>query len=129
MLTFSGPYKLEETYFLAQGQSVQLGDYTLSLQKIEEGDSFTHDQPTPDLAQKARSAGSPRYIFVQASVTVGKGGKEAGALYPQVRIFAKRPDQLSLESDTIFSLGNELYATLHGLDQEDKAKLTVSVNP
>jgi cytochrome c-type biogenesis protein CcmF len=128
-VAFSGPYKFEREMLLAQGESVALGDFSIQLERITQGDSFDHDLH-PDEAKKARQESSPRYIYVETLLKASRAGQAVGSIRPEARIFAKRPDKLFLESDTLFTLGNELYATLHGLDGSgNKANLTLSLNP
>ena len=98
-IAFSGPYKTEVEVELAKGQSVEVGPYTATLKELYEG-------------RDGRGA----YTFLEAELTLSRGGRDIDTVSPQRRVFAKFGKQAFAEAATHPSLGNEFYATLLGLD-------------
>ncbi len=109
-VAFSGEYKLEKDYNIARGQSVQLGSYTITLNELYEGQAATFE-------------------FLEAELIVSKDNKILGQLSPQKRIYNKFPSQSFSEVGTLPSLLTEVYASLHGLDNNSRAVLRISLNP
>lgn len=117
-VAFSGPYQVQSTLELGKGESAQVGDYTITLNELYEGES--EKGPT----------GKPNYIFIEAELLVSDGsGKSLGKLSPQRRLYSNFEKQTYAEVSTRFSLGNELYSTLLSLDQQNRATLAVNINP
>ncbi len=116
-VAFSGPHQREFQLDLAKGESFKADEYTITLAEIYEGKSRTGVN------------GIPSYEFLEADLKVTKNGKPAGSLSPQLRIYATHQQQPFTEVDTIFSLGNELYATLSGLDNQNRVHVNLRVNP
>lgn len=109
-IAFSGPYKQEREVHLQQGESVTVGEYTFTFKQLYEGET------------KA-------YIFLESELSVSKNGKKIGTMTPQRRLYNKFRRSQFAEVATLPSLGNELYATLLGADQEGTIALKVSSNP
>ncbi len=109
-VAFSGPYKYEKDLTLGEGEVGILGKYQVKLEDATEGKQ-------------------PGYEYLQANVVIMKGNDLVGTLEPQKRIYTKFGRQQFAEAATIFSLGDELYASLLGVDEQGKMVLKVSVNP
>ena len=117
-VAFSGPYQLKHTLELARQQTGKVGEYTVLLNQLYEGES----QIGPN--------GKPNFHFLEAELFVtDKDGKFLGKLSPQRRLYANFENQTYAEVSTIFSLGKEIYATLLSVDENGKATLAVNVNP
>ncbi len=58
-----------------------------------------------------------------------KDGALIGKTSPQRRIYSNFDDRAYSEAATIFSLGNEFYATLLGVDANGRATLRLNVTP
>ena len=116
-VAFSGPYQLKHTLELERQQTGKVGEYSVLLNQLYEGES----QIGPN--------GKPNYIFWEAELLVSdKNGALLGTLAPQRRLYANFEDQTYAEVSTIFSLGKEIYAVLLNI-HEGKATLSVNVNP
>ena len=115
-VAFSGPYQREFDLDMSKGQTFQADEYTLTLTEVYEGKSRTGFN------------GVPSYEFLEAELLVVKNQKAIGVLAPQLRMYATHSNQPFTEVATLFSLGNELYATLSGLD-DGKVHITLRVNP
>ncbi len=76
----------------------------------------------------ARMVGA-HFDFLEAEIQIGKDGKTLGVVSPQRRIYTKFPQQAFAESATLFSLSDEFYASLLGLDSEQRAVLRLSSHP
>ncbi len=109
-VAFSGPYKVGEDLALLPGESKTLDGYDIKLSRMFQGNG-------------------PGYEFLEAELEVSHGKDQIGIMAPQFRTYAKYPDQGFAEAYTLFSLGDELYATLHSQDDEGRYVLHVSVNP
>ena len=109
-IAFSGPYKLEHDHAFAPGDSLQLGGMTVTLKELLEGTQ-------------------PGYHFLEARLEVRRDGKLIGELAPQQRIYDKFGSMRFTEVDVIPGLGNEVYASLLGLDQNERAYVKVSLEP
>ncbi len=110
-VAFSGPYKIEKDILLSKGESAQVGNYTVGLVDVAEGRTKTYD-----------------YLEARLQVT-DKDSVLQGVLAPQMRIYNNFSGMKFSEVGTIFSLGNEFYASLLGIDHNNKATLRVSINP
>lgn len=109
-VAFSGPYKTEASLTLAPNQKGTVGKYEVVLNTLQVG----------------KGAG---FDFLEAELTVSKNGSTVAVLKPQRRIYAKWNQMQFAEASTSFSLGNELYASLLGVDDQSRARVLVSVNP
>lgn len=109
-VAFSGPYKIEEDLLLAKGGKGMVGGYEVTLVDLADGQQ-------------------PGYDYIEARLQVMKNGVLVGLLAPQRRMYTKFGNQQFSEVGTVFSMGNELYASLLGLDQQHRITVKVSVNP
>ncbi len=110
-VAFSGPYKVEKDLVLSKGESAVVGSYTVGLVDVVEGRTKTYD-------------------FMEARLQVTDGDNVLqGVLTPQMRIYNNFSNMKFSEVGTVFSLGNEFYASLLGRDMNGQATLRVSVNP
>jgi cytochrome c-type biogenesis protein CcmF len=115
-VAFSGPYKQEADLVLGVNDTGRVGAYEVRLTKIADGEA-------------------PGYHFLQARLEVFKEGKRVGEVAPERRIYAKFGRQQYTEVDTVFSLGDEVYASLVGLTeavrpgQEARVTVKISVHP
>ena len=129
-IAFSGPFKVEERITLSPGQAAHFNGYTIELLHIRSGDAYDH-------MRGAKSGGhtvdtpdaDPAYVYVEAELRVSRTGKPAGILRPQARLYKKTPDRPFMKIDTLFSLGNELYASLQEVDEKGLVFVTISDNP
>jgi len=115
-VAFSGPYKEEADFVLGANETGRVGAYEVRLTKVADGER-------------------PGYHFLMARLDVYKEGAKVGELAPERRIYDKFSRSQYAEIDTIFSLGNEVYASLLGLEsaikpgEEPRVTLRVSVHP
>ena len=109
-IAFSGPYKIEKDLILKQGESAQLGAYTVTLNTVSVGQG-------------------PGYQFLEGELHISLDGKPLGVLAPQRRIYDKWSRMQFAEAATLFSPGNELYASLLAIDEQENVQFRVSVNP
>ena len=110
-VSFSGPYKIEKELLLAKGQSMTVGNYTVGLVDLVEQDN-------------------PVYASLEARIQVNnEDNKLMGLLAPQLRIYNNFDSMRFSEVGTIFSLGNEFYASLLGVDSKDRVTIRISINP
>lgn len=117
-VAFSGPYQNSHELLLTRQQPVAAGKYRVMLNEMYEGES----QVGPD--------GRPNFIFLEAELLVtDSDGNYLGTLSPQLRQYSNFSNQRFTEVSTRFSLGNELYATLHGVDQQFRASVMFNINP
>ncbi len=117
-VAFSGVY--QETYelTLSKGQSARIGNYAVRLEEF-----YQNAAPIP-------GAAPPAFKFVEADLTVfSKDNEPIGSLMPQRRWYASHERQPHAEVSTLFSLGNEIYATLLQVDPQRRASLLIHVNP
>lgn len=111
-IAFSGPYKIEKEFVLAQGESAVIDDYTITFT------SMVQDGDIGDIKLRAT-----------ATLEVSQDGKLLGVMKPDKRIYKNYDRQQFAEVGTVFSLGDEVYSTLLGLTEDDKASFKVSINP
>ncbi|WP_285907492.1 heme lyase CcmF/NrfE family subunit [Pseudodesulfovibrio pelocollis] len=110
-IAFSGPYKVEHEYVMDEGDTVVLEGYEITYVSVAE-------DSTPQFRARAT-----------AVLEVSKDGRVLGQMRPEKRIYVNFERQQFAEADTVFSLGNELYATLLGFTEDHKASFKLSVNP
>lgn len=108
-IAVSGPYQFAREAVLTPGQSTDMGGYTLTYEGMEERQNEA-------------------MILVEARVRVEKDGQAVGTLTPQRRLYHNF-EQPFAEVSTVFSLGNEVYATLLGVTREGSASLKFSLHP
>ncbi len=110
-VALSGPFKDEaQDVAIGVGQKSNLGGYDFLLKELNMGEASG-------------------YQFLEAVLEVSKNGKVLGVVSPQQRIYANFPRQTFLESDTLPSLGNEVYASVFGVDEKERAVLNLSLHP
>jgi cytochrome c-type biogenesis protein CcmF len=114
-VAFSGPYMQEADLVLGVHETDKLGAYELRLTEIADGEQ-------------------PGYHFLLARLEVFKEGNKVGELAPERRIYEKFARQQFAEVDTVFSLGNEIYASLLGMEptkpgQAQRVTVKVSIHP
>ncbi|MDL2267611.1 cytochrome c biogenesis protein CcsA [Desulfovibrio sp. OttesenSCG-928-G15] len=117
-VAFSGPYQQQYTLEMGRKQEAGAGKYRIVLNELYEGSSQINE------------AGDPNFHFLEAELLVAnEQGEVLGKLAPQRRVYANFENQAYAEVDTLFSLGNEVYATLLGVDKANRATIAVNVNP
>ncbi|MDR0466310.1 MAG: cytochrome c biogenesis protein CcsA [Deltaproteobacteria bacterium] len=114
-VAFSGAYKQEADLVLGVNETGRVGAYEVRLTKLGDGEA-------------------PGFHFLAAELEVLYDGKTVGALTPERRMYEKFGSRQFAQADTIFSLGNEVYASLLGLEpaksgRESRATVKVSVHP
>lgn len=109
-VAFSGPYKQEGDLLLAKGDKGNVGAYEITLIDIVDGVQ-------------------PGFDFIEGRLEIRKDNVVVGLLAPQRRIYDKFGNQQFSEVDTVASLGNELYASLLGLDTQHRLTVKFSVHP
>lgn len=110
-IAFSGPYKVEHEFIMAQGETVEIGGYEIKY-------SGSIEDRTDELLARAT-----------ATLEVYKDGEMVGLMLPDKRIYKNFERQQFAEVATIFSLGDELYSTLLGFTEDNRASFSISVNP
>ena len=110
-IAFSGPYKLEQEYILNEGEIATIGDYEVTYVSMVE-------DSTEELVAR-----------VTATMEVRREGELLGVMTPDKRIYKNFERSTFAEVSTIFSFGDEVYATLLGITDEGKASFKISVNP
>ncbi len=75
-----------------------------------------------------RQRETPEMAIDEAVISVTRDGKPLGQLTPQSRIY-RNYNHPSSEVSILFSLGEELYATIHDLEGDRVTPLKVNINP
>lgn len=109
-IAFSGPYTQDREMLLSKGQSEQVGGYTATLLDIKNGRQ-------------------PGYDYISARLQISKDGKDLDVLAPERRMYDKFGNMQFSEVDVIPGLGNEIYGSLLGLDEDLRVLVKVSVEP
>lgn len=109
-VAFSGPYTQSADMMLAKGESAKVGEYAATLLDIKDGRR-------------------PGYDYIAAQVQIAKDGVILGVLAPERRIYEKFGSMQFSEVDVIPGLGNEIYASLLGLNEDLRVLVKVSVEP
>ena len=109
-ISFSGPYTTDREMILAKGESSTVGSYTATLLELGEGRRVDHE-------------------FIAARLEIFKDGKSIGIVAPERRLYDKFGTMQFSEVDVIPGLGNEIYASLLGLDESSRVVVKVSVEP
>ncbi|MBO4314311.1 MAG: heme lyase CcmF/NrfE family subunit, partial [Desulfovibrio sp.] len=109
-IAFSGPYSIEKDVSLAPGASETVGGYTLTLKDIS-------------------ISKHPGYEALTGVFSVARGGDAFGTLAPERRIYDKFGSMQFSQVDTIPGPGDELYASLMGMDDAGRALLRFSIKP
>lgn len=109
-IAFSGPYTQDKEMFLSKGQSEQVGGYAVTLLDIQDGRQ-------------------PGYEYIAARLQISRDGKNLGVIAPERRMYDKFGNMQFSEVDVIPGLGNEIYGSLLGLDEDSRVLVKVSVEP
>ena len=109
-IAFSGPYTTDSEMVLAKGETGAVGSYTATLLELGEGRRADHE-------------------YIAARLQVFKDGKPLGIVAPERRLYDKFGSMQFSEVDVIPGLGNEIYASLLGLDENSRVVVKVSVEP
>ena len=110
-VAFSGPYKVESEAVLTKGQSMTVGAYEIVFNEL------THDHDNPAMDVHA------------ALLTVTRDGRAVGSLAPEKRLYRNFEQSTFAEVSVIPSLGEEIYSTLLGFNEDGAVSLKVSINP
>ncbi|MBI5520635.1 MAG: heme lyase CcmF/NrfE family subunit [Desulfovibrio sp.] len=105
----SGPFQKTLEVSLAPGEKVAF-----------EGYEFRFD--------RLREFSTPEMKVQEAVVEVTRDGRSLGELKPQQRLY-RNFDHPNSEVGILFSLGNELYSTIHDLNGDRAEPLKISINP
>jgi cytochrome c-type biogenesis protein CcmF len=108
-IAISAPYKLEANATLKQGESMTIGGFTVTYTGLE-------------------SWNTPAMTVFAARLKISQDGQVIGELAPQRR-FYRAWDQPHSKVTTLFSLGTELYATLHSFTEDGVVSIRVSTHP
>lgn len=109
-IAFSGPYTLEQELFMGKGDTKTVGEYSVTLLDIADGRR-------------------PGYDYIASSLQISKDGQVLGVISPERRIYDKFGSMQFSEVDVIPSLGNEVYASLLGLDEDMQVYVQISIEP
>ncbi len=109
-VAFSGGYKVERDVSIGRGESVNVGTYVVTLNELYEG-------------------ATPTFEFLEAELIVSQNNEIIGMLAPQIRLYNKFESMSFSEVGTMPSLGDEVYASLLGIDSQSRASLRISINP
>lgn len=109
-IAFSGPYKIDKEPTLTEGGSVTVGNFDVTLIKINEGQQ-------------------PDYTYIEGLLEVRKNGTLLGIIAPQRRMYKKWGQMQFAEADTLPSMGNEFYASLLAVDHQNNALFRLSSTP
>jgi cytochrome c-type biogenesis protein CcmF len=109
-ITGTSAFRIEKQVTLNQGQTFEIGGYTLRYEGLE-------DRDTPHVA------------YLMAKVAVLVDGKQVDTLRPEKR-FYKKPEQPTTEVAIRSTLGSDLYLVLGSYDQESHmATILAYLNP
>mgnify|MGYP000121537204 FL=1 len=110
-MAFSGPYKQEYDLLFQNGKGVQqAGAYRVELLEARQGRAVDHD-------------------YLEARLKIYEGDTLLGELTPQRRMYDKFGTMQFSEVDVVPGLGNELYASFLGLDENASVLIRFSVEP
>lgn len=105
----SGPYKLEAEAVLSPGESMAIGDFSVRYVGME-------------------SWSTPAMTVFASRLEISKGGQVIGEMAPQRRSY-RTWDRPHAKVATLFSLRNELYATLLGFTEDEIVSVKMSTHP
>ncbi len=108
-VAFSGPYQMEREVILKPNATVTMKGY-----------DFVFDN--------VRTFSTDAMSVAEATLDVLKNGDRVGRLTPQRRIY-RNFEQPFAEVSVIPSFGDELYATLLGMDRDGSVSLKISIHP
>lgn len=108
-IAISGPYKLEAEAVLSRGESMTIGEFTVTYTGME-------------------NWSTPAMTVFASTLEVSKDGQVIGKMTPQRRTY-RNWDRPHAQVDTLFSMSNELYATLLGFTEDEIISLKMSTHP
>jgi cytochrome c-type biogenesis protein CcmF len=108
-IAFSGPYQINQERIVQKGGVLTVGEYEIL---------YTDFEIKP----------SPGMTAYEARLMVAKNGRPLGTLTPQKRMYANF-EQPFAEVSIIPSLGDEIYATLLGFDEDKNISVKITINP
>jgi len=109
-ITGTSLFRQERQVTVNQGESFEIGDYTLRYTGLEQRDT-------------------PHVAYLMANIGVFSGGKQVDTLKPEKR-FYKKPEQPTTEVAIRSTLGSDLYLVLGSYDEETKmATILAYLNP
>lgn len=109
-VAFSGPYKTEKELMLGPGTKGSVGGYEVVMKQLYTGKGSGYD-------------------FIEAELVISRDNAVVATLSPQRRIYSKWNQMQFAEASTRFSLVNELYGSLLGVNEKGEARVLVSINP
>lgn len=109
-VAFSGPYTTTIQPDLAVGEKVKIGNFEVTFKNLYEGRGTD-------------------YVFLEGELEIAKDGKVIGISSPQRRVYHKWGQMQFAEADTLFSLGQEFYASLLAVDRNNRATFSLSLHP
>lgn len=109
-IAFSGPYKVEKDLLLSKGQTETAGPYEVRLVDIKDGTG-------------------PGYDYLKAVLQISLDKKKTGILAPERRMYDKFPGMQFSEVDVISRAGEDVYASLLGMDEEYRVLVRFSLEP
>ncbi|MBE6442216.1 MAG: heme lyase CcmF/NrfE family subunit [Desulfovibrio desulfuricans] len=109
-VAFSGPYSTDRELALAKGETAAVGDYAATLLELDEGRRTD-------------------YEYIAARLRITRDNRELGVIAPERRVYDKFGSMQFSEVDVIPGLGNEIYASLLGLDADGNVVVKISVEP
>ena len=105
----SSAFKLERSFSLSPGETVEFYGYQIRFQQLQPGSN-------------------PHMRWTRGILTVHKGEKHIGTLTPEVRFYRNWPDP-TLEMDLIPTIQGDLYAVLNSWRQDGSADFVLYFNP
>lgn len=109
-VAFSGPYSVEKELFLTRDKAETVGPYQITLLQISDGEG-------------------PGYDYLKATLRIAFSEKIIGELEPERRIYAKFGSMQFSEVDVLSSLGEDIYASLLGIDEEHRVLVKIALEP
>lgn len=107
---FSGAYTTEKDMYLAVGQSEPIGQYSVTLKDLRDGQGAGYD-------------------WLKADLAIVKDGENVASLGPERRVYDKFGDMQFSEVDVASGPGGDIYASLLGLDKDMKVLVRISLEP
>ncbi|MHB8926927.1 MAG: heme lyase CcmF/NrfE family subunit [Bacillota bacterium] len=111
-ITGSSVYKVEATQTLNPGQSLNVGAYTVTYQKLDMREAPNH----------------PGVVEVFAETAVSRNGRELAVLAPKKQFYPNR-EEPGTEVAILGGLARDVYVILAGRDEGMAATFKVMVNP
>ena len=109
-ITGTSAFRQEKQVTLNEGESVEIGGYTLRYEGLEQRDT-------------------PHIAYLMARIGVFEGGRQVDTLRPEKR-FYKKPEQPTTEVAIRSTLGSDLYLVLGAYDPDSRRiTLLAYVNP